>query len=578
MTFSVSRNLLLAVLVCTQGCRESADSRASKPATSSSVAPARPSSSGPVQSPARIDPPTGPGSEAPNLFVSPAGALLTWIEPIETKPTIRWARFSQGRWTEATTVVTSEDLLINWSDVPAAAEVGGRMFVAFPEMRRGGEGYRAALSVSMDEGRTFVRRGALHSDTSDGEHGFVAFAPENADTVRAFWLDGRATAGPNPAMRLYTTVIGDSTAPDVVLDERTCDCCSLGVARAASGSVVAYRDRQDDEVRDISVIHAESQGFSRPNALHADGYRIAGCPVNGPAVAADGARVAIAWYTYAQEQPRVKVAFSSDNAQHFAPPLNIADTTPSFAPLGRVSAAWGDQGDALVGYVESDREKARIVIRRVHPDGKVFAPFVVADTRPERKSGFPKMVRLDDRVMVVWTEATSPSRVRAALVPLSAISRETQAPAAASEAPQVREGDKAPVFEAQTLEGKSISTTTLAGKPVLLNLWASYCEPCRQEQPILSALHKKYEQRGLQVVGIAMDESLTGEALKKIAQRRSIKHSLWLDPADHAGRAFGIRVLPATILINGKGTIVAIRRGALHEKDVELERAIESAL
>lgn len=539
----------------------------------------------------RVDPPAGGGAEGPNLFVATHGALLTWIEPTQMfnqrKPSIRLARFSKGSWTKASTVVVSDELFVNWADVPAAAEIGGRIFVAFPERRKDSSGYRAEIAISTDGGQSFQRRGSLHTDSSDTEHGFIAFAPENANSVRAFWLDGRATAQPPsgskgsaPSMRLYTAVVGDSVTSEVLLDERTCDCCGLGVGRSDRGPVIAYRDRRDDEVRDISLVRGEGQGFSTPLSVHDDGYRIAGCPVNGPALAADGSRVAIAWYTYAGEQGRIKMAFSTDAGAHFAAPITIADSNGGVAPLGRVTVVWGDHGDALLGYVEAEREKARIMVRRVHADGSLHAPLVVAETRPERKSGFPKMVRLDDQLLVVWTAAESPSDVRAMLVPLAAVPREKEAAAGAPTSAErvVREGEKAPGFEVQTLEGKPISLASLAGKPVLVNLWASYCEPCRQELPVLGKIYKKYKKRGLEVVGIAMDERVTGEAMKKLAEKRRIEYAVWSDPEDRAGRALGVRVLPATFLVDRKGTIVLVRRGAVRDEDTELEGAIEKVL
>lgn len=562
------------------GCRESPSSGKPSERALASAIPTASHSVAPVESVRAIDPPAGPGSEAPNLFATSKGVLLSWAEIENNKKSIRWARFFQNRWSEPSTVVTSDELLVNWSDVPAIAEANGRIIVAFPEFRPKSEGYQAAWVSSVDGGKTFTRRGTLHSDTSQGEHGFVAFAPADKDSVRAFWLDGRATLpnNPAPAMRLYSALVGDLVSDEVLLDERTCDCCSLGVGHSDAGAIVAYRDRNEQEVRDISVVRSEGNGFSKPLLVHDDGYRIAGCPVNGPAVAVEGSRVAVAWYTYAGEQAQVKVAFSSDLGARFSAPITVADSQAAIAPLGRVAVAWGDQGDALVTYLASERERARILVRRVHPSGSVFAPFAISGTRPERKSGFPKMVRLDDRLFVVWTDGASASRVHAATVALNVIARQTDGGSGsyAADARVVKEGDSFPVFDVRTLEGKTISSASLNGKPRLVNLWASYCEPCRQEIPNLTKIHQKYQKRGLQVVGISMDERLTGDALAQLAKRRDIDYAVWQDPDDHAGQALGVRVLPVTFLIDAAGKVILVRRGAVRDDDVELEKAITS--
>lgn len=529
------------------------------------------------------DPPAGPNSEAPNLFVSSGSVLASWIETIDGHPSIRWARFAAGKWSPATTVISSDDLLVNWADVPAIAEAGSSIWVAFPERNRNREGYRAALVMSEDGGKSFTRRGALHSDGSDSEHGFVAFTPEDKNTIRAFWLDGRATL-PAPgktnaslAMGLYSAVVGASVTQELLLDERTCDCCNLAVGTSDRGTIVAYRDRDEKEVRDISVIYKDGTAFSKPAPVHEDTYRIAGCPVNGPALATIDTRVALAWYTYAQEEPRVKMAFSSDAGAHFGRAVTITESNGSVAPLGRVAVAWADNDDAIVAYVESEREKARIVVRRVHSDGRAFAPVVVAETRPDRKSGFPKIVSFDKLLLVVWTDGESPSRVRAKTLQWDALPRivEPSTVDGNRASIEVREGQEFPAFDVRTPAGQTISTSSLRGKPALVNIWASYCEPCRQEIPNLSKIHQKYARKGLQVVGLTMDEHLAGDALDKLAKKRAIEYPLWQDPEDKTGKVLGVHVLPVTFLMDERGKIVFVRRGAIQESDVGLEKAIQ---
>jgi len=579
-------SITLVMALVFAGCRETPKEKAvPTPSVSNSVVVA-PFALPAIQGALAADPPAGPNSEAPNVFIANDSVLGSWIETIDGHPTIRWARFAAGQWSTANTVITSDDILVNWADVPAIAEAGNQIWVAFPEKNRGREGYHAELVASSDSGKTFFRKGPLHSDSSASEHGFVAFVPEDKNTIRAFWLDGRATlpapgkADSSLAMGLYSAVVGASVTQEMLLDARTCDCCNLAVGASAQGAIVAYRDRDEKELRDISVVHAEGQAFSKPATVHEDGYRIAGCPVNGPALATTGSRVALAWYTYAGEEPRVKMAFSADGGAHLGRAVTIAESNGSIAPLGRVSVAWADQDDAIVGYVESEREKARFVVRRVDPEGNVYAPVVIAETRPDRKSGFPKIATIDKQLLIVWTDGESPSRVKAKVLPWAAIPRQAADAKAIekSAVSSVREGDAFPSFDVRTIAGQTISTGSLRGKPALLNIWASYCEPCRQEIPNLSRLHQKFKKKGLQVVGLTMDERLSGEALDKLAKKRGIDYSLWQDPEDRTGKALGVRVLPATFLIDAQGKIVLVRRGAVQDDDVELEKAIQKLL
>ncbi len=124
-------------------------------------------------------------------------------------------------------------------------------------------------------------------------------------------------------MTLYTArVLGSrngKASGEEKIDARVCSCCQTDAALTDSGPVVVYRDRSGEEVRDIFVIRRTSRGWSRPVRVHADNWKIPGCPVNGPAIAASGRHVAVAWFTSAPPNPRVYVAFSEDGGASFGP-------------------------------------------------------------------------------------------------------------------------------------------------------------------------------------------------------------------------------------------------------------------
>ena len=155
-------------------------------------------------------------------------------------------------------------------------------------------------------------------------------------------------------------------------------------------------------------------GWSAPTLVHADGWRIEGCPVNGPAVAADGQRVAIAWFSAAEDRPRVMVAFSGDGGASFAEPIPVDEAQP----LGRVDLALDRDGAVLVSWLGSAPEGAEVRWRRVSADGTRGPPQVAASTSASRSAGVPRIARHDGRLLVAWVEASDPSRLRTSLVPL----------------------------------------------------------------------------------------------------------------------------------------------------------------
>jgi hypothetical protein len=214
-------------------------------------------------------------------------------------------------------------------------------------------------------------------------------------------------------MTLRTTVLSaDGTLADEwELDPRVCDCCQTAAVATPRGALIAYRGRSADEIRDIWLTRLEGGRWSDPYLLHADRWKIAGCPVNGPALAAAGDRVAVAWFTGANDSSRVWVAFSDDGGARFGAPVRVDEG----APLGRAHVVLLAGGGALVGWLEARGKEALFEVRRVAGDGSAGPVMTVARTAAARASGFPRIARAGDQVIFAWTEAGKPSHVRTAI-------------------------------------------------------------------------------------------------------------------------------------------------------------------
>ena len=192
------------------------------------------------------------------------------------------------------------------------------------------------------------------------------------------------------------------------LDLRTCDCCQVAATVTASGPIIAYRDRTDDEIRDIAVVRQVGGKWTSPSIVHADGWHIEACPVNGPALASRGDTVAIAWFTGAQDTARVHVAFSVDGGARFAAPVRV----DGGAPAGRVGIALDENGDALVSWLERvPPEDAEVRVRRVARTGALGAPMTLTRTKAARASGFPRIVRRGNALVAAWTVPGDSARV-----------------------------------------------------------------------------------------------------------------------------------------------------------------------
>jgi hypothetical protein len=364
--------------------------------------------------PRSIDPPAGEGASAPELGPGASGPLLTWLEKEEDGGhVLRLSTLEGEQWTEARDLAFGDAFFANWADRPAAHAGAGGLVAAHWLEKLGAStyAYGARLVISTDGGEQWVDAGLLHDDESETEHGFVSYL-ESGEALRAFWLDGRAMANDEPMQLRTTLVTGEGSGASEILDDRVCECCDTSTAMTSRGAVVVYRNRSEEEIRDISIVRQLADGWSEPRLVFADGWVIPGCPVNGPAIAADGEKVAVAWYTGAGESSRVQIAFSSDAGESFEAPILLDGETP----VGRIDLELGNQGEAFVTWIGSEGEVARVRLARITPDGEITGPIAIAESSESRSSGVPRLIRDGGRLIVAWVDAEEGRRIRAALL------------------------------------------------------------------------------------------------------------------------------------------------------------------
>jgi hypothetical protein len=363
--------------------------------------------------------PAAPGSGEPSVVSAPDGRVyMSWLEPVDSGYALRFAMLEGNRWTPARTIRGGRDFFVNWADFPSIEVLdGGALAVHW--LQRTGKAtyaYGVRISQSRDGGQSWSAPVIPHRDSSATEHGFVAMWRE-AGKLGAVWLDGRkfSKAGHDAGneMMLVSTTLDANGArgPEVRLDERTCDCCQNSAAMTASGPIIAYRNRSPDEIRDIYVTRRVGSKWTAGVPVSADNWKIAACPVNGPAVAASDSRVAIAWFTAANDSARVKVAFSADAGATFRAPVRVDDGNPG----GRVDVTLVPDGSAIVSWIERiGGDTVAVRARRIRPDGRAGASTTVATSSAARASGFPRMALTGERIVFAWTVPGRPSSIRVA--------------------------------------------------------------------------------------------------------------------------------------------------------------------
>lgn len=383
-----------------------------------------PADGAPPAPPEALATPAPDGSRTPWLTgtADGTGAWLSWQEvTADSTLAVRLARWSPAGWDTVRTVTAGRPLFMNWADFPAVTALPTGELAAHWLEREAGGRYTYGIRVvrSGDGGATWSAPVTPHTDGLAAEHGFVSLWPAGGDTLGLAWLDGRKTAMPDSAREMtvraaHLTADGALSA-EALLDARSCDCCQTAAARTTRGMVVVYRDRAPGEIRDIAIVRQEGGRWSAPALVHADDWHYAGCPVNGPAVAAHGDTVVVAWFTAAHDTARVLLARSTDGGATFGAPVRIDGGTP----LGRVALALDADHHPLVAWLEetsADAAEVRLVRVVGNTPGE---PRVVTRTSGGRPSGFPRMVRVGEALLLAWTDVTPTSRVRMARVSLS---------------------------------------------------------------------------------------------------------------------------------------------------------------
>ena len=142
----------------------------------------------------------------------------------------------------------------------------------------------------------------------------------------------------------------------------------------------------------------------------------------------------------------------------------------------------------------------------------------------------------------------------------------------------VEVGQTAPPYGAMSLSGDSVHLADLRDHVVLLNVWATWCPPCRDEIPALQALHESYSDRGLRIVGVSVDAQHDRDEIRPFADGYGVTYTLWHDPGDEIRTRFRIVGVPTTLLIDRTGTIVWRHVGPVTEDDPALNAAVEAAL
>ncbi len=354
-----------------------------------------------------LDTPALANSEQPFLMSEDEQLYMLWTEKFpEGETSLIFSEYDKVQWRNRIELVRGEDWFVNWADFPAIAKNGRHMIAHYLKKSDTATfSYDIRLVHSSSNGTNWSQLGKLHADNVKTEHGFVSFSPVEEDSFQAVWLDGRNMEAGHHAMQLRSAEIGSDgkIVSEQLVDDMTCDCCQTSLVQTDKGTLVAYRDRTEEEIRDIYFSLYREEQWSEPKAVSNDRWEINGCPVNGPKLSASGNSVGLAWFTAANDEPRVKVAFSDDGGMNFGEPWVVDEENP----LGRVDIFMLDENKALLSWMRLNQKDAELRLALIDKSEGILISKVVSELSSARSTGFPQLEVAGGKVFLAWNQETS---------------------------------------------------------------------------------------------------------------------------------------------------------------------------
>lgn len=365
--------------------------------------------------PEEFNNPATENSKYPFLYNAGDKLYMSWISTnADGSQSLTYSSYQNEQWSAVNTIASDSTWFVNWADFPSIiADKNGPIAAHWLNKKVGGPyAYDVNIASFNNNANDWSEGITPHNDGTPTEHGFVSMIPWDDDSFLTVWLDGRKTDDRSNkdyynidyAMTLRGAIINKTGKVErrFIIDESVCDCCQTSLIKSGDTAIVAYRNRTDNEMRDIYVSRFNGQKWSNPQAVYDDNWEIGACPVNGPKLATEDSLVAIAWHTAAQDTPTAKFAYSTDSGKTFGEPIKLNTNTS----LGRVDTEIIDRR-IYISWMEKSNAETQLKVSAFDMKNQLIKPQSVAAVNEDRKTGFPQMERLGQHLIFAWTNIDS---------------------------------------------------------------------------------------------------------------------------------------------------------------------------
>ena len=153
------------------------------------------------------------------------------------------------------------------------------------------------------------------------------------------------------------------------------------------------------------------------------------------------------------------------------------------------------------------------------------------------------------------------NRITAAALLAALVALALPAWAAADSATDAVAPSPAPAFTLQATDGRQVSLAQFKGDVVMINFWASWCGPCRQEMPLLDSIYRKYKDMGFELIGVNVEPD--SKAANAWLKATPVTYPVLYDPQSKVSQLYQVQAMPTTVIIDRSGTVRFLHRGYL---------------
>ena len=191
------------------------------------------------------------------------------------------------------------------------------------------------------------------------------------------------------------------------IDGLVCECCQTDITITDKGPIGVYRDRSEEETRDIYITKLENNVWGKGKPLHLDNWKINGCPVNGPVITGSNNDITVAWYTRAGGRSNIKIAKSTDYGDTFNDPI-VLGTDETVGHISIVDDAIGNTW--LLWQKTGDKGSVVLILTKIENESNRVMHKVIEEAGKTPRFSFPQITRNNNQIILAYSIVKNDSR------------------------------------------------------------------------------------------------------------------------------------------------------------------------